>query len=187
MALVAVALLGLTIAAGPRPETTVQEFLGLYLKQSVSTGNFEGARALGAHLTKRLRRVLEDAEACERDWARQQPRDLTLKPPFVDCCIFASPSEGLPTTFRLIGTEALPDGRQKVEVEYTIVDTPVPGGPPHSGPMSWHWRDAIVLTLVNDRYLVDDVIYLRHSPPHPPDLLSSSFRGCRGRVWVGEK
>jgi hypothetical protein len=130
--------------------------------------------------------VLEDAAACQGDWIRQQAKGSTDKPPFVDCCLFASSPEGIPTHFELGPTERLVAGRYKVFIDFTYADPPGTYSDPTIPLETTHWRDAAIVVQTDGKYLIDDFVFLRGSPEQPPDLLSDSFKGCRGRRWIGE-
>ncbi len=179
-------VLPLVLAAAAAPETVAKDFLTAYLKQPPSVDNFAGARALAPHLSARLRKVLADAESCQADWQRQQPKGSTDKPPFVDCCFFASSPEGLPTSFALATPQALPDGRQRVTVTYTFAEAPGTYEDPNHKLESWSWRDALVLTAEGGGFVVDEFLSERDAPA-APSKLSESFGGCRGAKWIGER
>jgi hypothetical protein len=180
-------LLAFTMALnGPStPEAVAQEFLATYLRQGDSGGHLAGARILYPHLSKRLVPVLEDASACQADWLRQQPKNSTNKPPFVDCCLFASSPEGVPTAFELGPVEVLEPGRYKVFIDFTYAEGPDTYADESIPLESWDWRDALIVTEENGRHAVDDFMFLRDSPESPPLLLSRSFSGCRGAYWIG--
>src|SRR5260221_2479918 len=186
MTLVPAALLVLTVTAPPSPETAAQVFLKRYIDSGPLGGHLWDTGALRRHLTPRLRHILDDASACQRDWRRTLPKDgLIYKPRFVDCCFFSSGSDGMPRHFRIVGANTLPDGRQRIEVEYTFVDS-LPSCRPDS-PSSWTQFDAVVLALVKGRYLVDDFVYLGVRASDTPVLLSESFPECQGPKWVGDE
>jgi hypothetical protein len=173
------ALLALIITAPPSPEMAARVFLQRYIDSGPLGGHLEDTGGLRRYLTPRLRHVLDDASACQRDWGRKLPKDgLIYKPPFVDCCLFSSGSDGMPSSFRILGANTLPDGRQRVDLEYTIVDRIVNRSP--DSPSSWTQVDAVVLALVKGRYLVDDFVYLGEPASDTPVLLSESFHGCKG-------
>ncbi len=173
-------------AAATTPTAAVRDLLSRYLRQGVSADSVQGVRALAPFMTKRLRQVLDDARACNSDWARQQPKGSDNKPPFfADCCLFASSPEGLPTSFRIVGTETLADGRVEVSVEYTFQEGPRTYDDPSIPLSSWRWRDAFIVTREGGGYLVDDFVYRRDTPQSPALLLSASFEGCQGRRWTG--
>jgi hypothetical protein len=184
---VVIAFLTVALASASPPQTAARDFLRRYLKQDKAVGNFEGGRVLAPFLSARLRRVLDNASACELDWARQQPKGSTDKPPFVDCCLFASSPEGIPTSFELGPAERLPDIRHRVFVDFTYADSPGTYSDPTIRLQTSHWRDALVMVQAGGRYLVDDFIFLRDVPHRPPLLLSESFQGCRERRWIGAR
>ena len=181
--LFAILVLGVAAPAGPRD--TVRTFLAAYLKQDVNVSHLQGAVNLSPFLSKRLVGVLRDAIACEMDWARQQPPDSTDKPPFVDCCTFASSPEGIPTSFKVGKVVSLSRARTKVLVRYTYKEAHGTYSDSSIPLKSWSWTDAVVLQKDGNRYVVDDFLYLRGSPGETPSLLSESFEGCRGPKWVG--
>ena len=183
MTTLAVAGLALALAGAPGPRETVDAMLKAYLKQGADVGHLEGARALAPFMTRRFRRILEEAAACQTDWERQQPKGSTDKPPFVDCCLFASSPEGIPSAFAIGDVEALPDGRQRVRVEYTWVDPPREGAA--AAPETFRWTDAFLVALEDGAYLVDDFVFMRDVPDTPPLVLSQSFEGCQGPRWTG--
>lgn len=177
----------LLLAAGAvTPEAVAKDFLTAYLKQSPSVENFKGAKALAPFLSTRLNKVLADAASCQADWERQQPKGSTDKPPFVDCCLFASSPEGLPTSFALATPQVLPDGRQRIAVTFTYAEAPGTYEDPEHKLESWNWVDSVVLASEGGRFVVDDFLYERDTPG-VGQALSKSFNGCRGPKWVGER
>jgi hypothetical protein len=167
------------------PEAMAEAFLTTYLMQGDSVGHLEGARALHPYLSSRLLRVLDEASACQSDWQRQQPKDSTSKPPFVDCCIFASSPEGVPTAFELGSVEVLEPGQYKVFIDFTYTEGPATYADRTIPLESWQWRDALIVIDEDGRYAIDDFLFLRDVPRSPPLLLSKSFSGCRGSRWIG--
>jgi hypothetical protein len=174
----------LLLSAPAGPQKVATEFLTAYVKQDQSLGNFESAQALSPFLSKRLQQVLKDAEACQADWTRQQPKDSTDKPPFVDCCFFASSPEGVPTSFRLGAVEEQPDHRQKIDVEFTYKERPGTYADPKIPLQTWSWHDAVVVAKVGSRYLVDDFVFRRDAPAM---VLSESFKECRAGRWSDDR
>jgi len=184
MTTLALAGLALAMAGAPSPGEAVDAMLRAYLKQGADVGHLEAAQALAPFMTRRFRRVLQEAAACQSDWVRQQPKGSTDKPPFVDCCLFASSPEGIPAAFTVGAVEALPDGRQQVRVEYTWVDPPREGAGA-SSPESYRWTDAFLVAQEDGAYRVDDFVFMRDVPDTPPLVLSQSFEGCQGPRWTG--
>ena len=171
-------LLSLLLAqtASP-PHDLVTRFYSKYVKLDTSDSFFKGSakRVLFPFLTTRLRRVLDDAGACQADWVRQQPKGSTDKPPFVDGLFFSTMPDGLPTSFTLGPIEALPHGRYKVTVDFVrkeIADLIT-------------WRDIVIVAKDGDRFAIDDVVSDADSSTDGERRLSESFDGCRGRRWIG--
>jgi hypothetical protein len=117
------------------------------LLEKNTVGNAQ--RALRPLLSKRLRQQLDDAVACQADWVRQQPKGSTDKPPFVECCLFTSSVDGMPTSFELGPIKVLRDGGYQIMVDFVrneIAD-------------AIKWRDAVVVIKEGDHFALDDVIY----------------------------
>jgi len=188
MMILPVAFFALAPAATAPAEAVAARFFTAYLKQPVNAGVFEGVRPLRPLMTKRLLKILDDAAACQKDWGRQQPKGSTDKPPFVDCCLFASSPEGLPTAFQLGSSEPLPDHRDRVYVSFTYAEKPTPSDPAGHLQM-WRWRDAVIVAREGGESRIDDFVYLRDAEEQPPrggpELLSESFKGCSGGRWTG--
>jgi hypothetical protein len=159
----------------------------MYVKQGEAVSNLDGLRILAPFLSQRLLGVLRDASACQRDWHRQQPKGSTDKPPFVDCCLFASSPEGVPAAFELGPTEPLPDHRYKICIDFTYKDRPGTYADPKIPLQTLRWRDAAIVALEAGRYKIDDFLFLRDSPQSPALPLSKSFDGCRGRRWIEQQ
>jgi hypothetical protein len=163
-------------AGGSTPQTFATRFYTVYIKQHSSGLFLQGStkRALDPLLSKRLRRLLDDAAACQEDWVRQQPKGLTDKPPFVDCCLFSGSADGMPTSFELGPTKVLPDGGYQIMVDFVRRETAD----------VIKWRDAVVVMKDGDHFAIDDVIYDANTASRDTGRLSYSFRGCRGRHWI---
>lgn len=168
-------------ASAPDPaaaaRAVVEEFCSRYIKQS-EYGLLEGKdrRALAPLLSKRLLRQVDELASCQKDWYRQQPAGSTDKPPFVDCCLFSSTPDGMPTSYTVGEAKRLADGRYEVPIDYvrkTEAD-------------DIRWRDALIVVKERGgKYRIDDVVYdAAAEPPRTPFLLSQGVRECRGGQWV---
>jgi hypothetical protein len=169
------------------PRDVAANFLTAYLRQNKSVGTLEGTRALNRFMSKRLIRILDDATACQKDWFRQQPKDTTDKPPFVDCCLFASSPEGMPTSFSLGPISNERDGRTRVAINYEYKEGPGTYQNSTIPLQTYHWRDALLLVNTGEGYKVDDFLFLRGLPEEQPTRLSAIFDRCRGPRYVGGK
>jgi hypothetical protein len=143
--------MALVQAAGSTPQTLASRFYTVYIKQHSSGLFLHGSakRTLDPLLSKRLRRLLDDAAACQADWVRQQPKESTDKPPFVDCCLFAGSPDGMPTSFELGPTKVLPAGEYQIIVAFVRKETAD----------VIKWRDAVIVIEEDDHFAVDDVVY----------------------------
>ncbi len=157
----------------------VTKFCAAYVHgEAGASGLLEGdARVtMAPYLSRRLLRLLDETTSCQQDWIRRQPKDDDQEPPFGECCLFSSSSEGLPTSFKIGSSERMPDGRIRVVIHYEL--KPAGNGDPI------RWRDAVVVTRENGRYVIDDVVY---DLDHEPALLSTSSAAvCRGGKWIGK-
>jgi hypothetical protein len=173
------------------PAAVAKDFLAAYLKQGNPIAALDGALSLRRFMTAHLVKILEDAIACQKDWDRQQPKGSTDKPPFVDCCVFASNPEGIPTAFSLGPITLEPDARYRVMVNYEYKDPPGTYSDPKIPLEKWSWRDALLVAKTRRGYRVDDFVFFGDRPDEQramsPTLLSATFSGCRGDHWVGEK
>jgi hypothetical protein len=161
-------LLSLSFAQAGGPTALKQHSGGLFLEGRAK-------RALDPLLSKRVRRLLDDAAACQEDWVRQQPKGSTDKPPFVDCCLFSGSADGMPTSFELGPTKVLPDGRYQTMVDFVRKESAD----------VIKWRDAVIVMKDGDHFAIDDVVFDADTASTDSGQLSHSFQGCRGRHWVG--
>ena len=188
MLAVQLAILGVASAAPTKanePASVARAFYWAYLKTPASgllVG--ESRSALSPFLTPRLLRVLDDAKACQDAWTRQQPQGNTDKPPFVDCCLFSSVPDGMPTSSSVGKSESLPDGRSMVIVNFMRKDPPGTYADPAIPLGTIRWRDTLLLQRMEGRYFVDDVLFIDDRPPRTEQLLSESFRSCKDGRFV---
>jgi hypothetical protein len=169
------------------PRAVATNFLTAYLRQDKNVEDLERARSLRRFLSPRLIKVLDDAAACQTDWVRQQPKNSTDKPPFVDCCLFASNPDGIPTSFSLGPIQRENDGRYLVTINYEYKEGPGTYLDPAIKLQTYTWKDALLVVKTKDGYKIDDFLFLKNSKGKPPPRLSASFKECRGTRWVGMK
>jgi len=164
-------------AAGSAAQTFVARFYTVCIKEDWSSLTLEGRAQPGLRpfLSQRLWRHLDDAAACQADWVRQQPKGSTDKPPFVDCCLFSSVPDGMPTSFVVGRTKVLPDGRYQMTVDFVRKETRD----------RIKWRDAVIVMKEGDHFAIDDVVYDVDAAPGRQGRLSGGFQGCRDRRWIG--
>jgi hypothetical protein len=139
-------------------------------------------KSFAPFLSKSLLHRIDLAQACSRDWMRQN-QGRVLKAPFGwgEAGLFSGGDEkASPGSFRIERTEAEKDGSFRVDVELMYRPSDGPGV----------WRVAAIVVREGGHFVVDDVIYLKdvNSSPQAPaewrlsELLS---QGCDGPHWVG--
>jgi hypothetical protein len=134
-------------------------------------------------LSRRLKRQLETAQACQDDDRRQHPKtDIDPKPAWLHTGLFAGDSKrALPLYALVAKKDPGKDGSFEVYVNLTYVK--VPGFVPD------HTRWDIIVTVVpeDNRFVVDDVrLFDGLDTDGPSHLLSETFAGCDGPKWTGE-
>jgi hypothetical protein len=158
-------------------ERAAREFCRLHFESGgFSVWDFSGrTRAeISPLLTERLIRALDNGRDCGRDWSRQQPAGSTDKPPFVDCCLFTASNDWFPSSFEILSSEALPDGRRIVSIQYRY-ESPQEHGA---------WQVAVIVAREHGRYLIDDFVGDLDEPFSEPFFLSSGFAECQDGRWM---
>jgi len=130
------------------------------------------------YLSSALAHRIEVANACLDDWYRQNP-DRRAKPPGLEGGLFTGDDlRAEPQAFHIEKVQAEKDGSIRAYIELR-----------HDEPSeSWTWRIAAILVRENDRFVVDDVIYLKDRPRDVEVRLSQYLlQGCDGTHWVGHR
>ena len=161
-----------------RPETTVKSLYREVLVRAPS-GLLRGAdiQIFAPYLSKSLRRKIDLAEACERDWAHQK-RDQVVKAPFAwsEFGMFSGANERTsPGRFHIESISKAGDGSFQIVVGLTY--RPVDG----SG--AWNVTDHVIYE--DGRYVVDDVLFPKDGPEESSTLIGRLSEGCEGPHWVG--
>jgi len=160
----------LLVALTSSPRTVVAKFFAVYIKQE-TYGLLEGKNReqLKPFLSRRLLKQLDDVVACEKDWERQQPKDSTDKPPYIDCCLFSIP-DGMPTSYHVASVEKQEDGRYKV-----IVNLKMDAGGDHIA-----WREAMIVVREGEGFRIDDA----YDPDRDSTTLTLQFTECKDGKWM---
>lgn len=137
---------------------------------------FEGRtrRRVRPLISKRLLRALDDVHDCGRDWASHQPANTTDKPPFVDCCVFSASADWSPTQCVIQSSESLPDGRQRVVVEYQFDS-------PHEHA---RWHVALYVARDGEGDVVDDFEGGLDDPPTGHWFALDQPAECKSGKWI---
>lgn len=139
-------------------------------------------RILAPYLSTSLIHRIDSAQACSRDWMRQN-QGRVLKAPFAwgEAGLFSGGDEkASPGSFRIERTEAEKDGSFRVDVELMYK--------PSDGPGVWHVEAVVVRE--GGHLAVDDVIFLKNKgsgsqAPGESRLSELLSQGCDGPRWVG--
>lgn len=164
-----------------QPDAMVQSLYGQVVARH-PVGILDGAdkSIFTPYLSKSLLHKIDLANACSRDWVRQNQGRI-LKAPFgwSESGLFSGANERTdPLTFQIERTELEKDGSSLVYVR-------LGGGTPPDKP--WTWEVAVRVVKENEHPVVDDVIYLKDKDQDFEYRLSESLvDGCDGPRWVGE-
>lgn len=134
-------------------------------------------RLFAPYLSESLRRKIGLAEACGRDWSRQN-RGQIIKAPFAwsEFGIFSGANERTsPATFHIESIHKAKDGSFQVVVGLTYR--------PGDGPGSWHVTDHVIQE--DGRFVLDDVFFPKDDSEESSTLTGILSEGCEGPRWVG--
>ena len=134
-------------------------------------------RIFAPYLSESLRRKIRLAEACGKDWNRQN-RGQMIKAPFAwsEFGIFSGANERTsPATFHIEGIQKAKDGYFQVVVGFTYR--------PGDGPGSWNVTDHVIQE--NGRFVLDDVFFPKDDSGESSTLTGILSEGCDGPRWVG--
>jgi hypothetical protein len=134
-------------------------------------------------LSRRLKRQLETAQACQDDYRRQHPKtDIDPQPAWLHTGLFTGDSKrAVPLYAGVAKKEPGKDGSFDVYVNLTYVK--VPGRvPDHTS-----WEIIVTVVPEDNRFVVDDLrLFDGLDTDGPSHLLSEAFAGCGGPKWTGE-
>lgn len=149
------------------------------------TGIPRGAdmKIFAPYLSKQLLHRIDLAQACARDWVRQDQKRMLMdnqvpeKAPFgwAESGLFSGADERTePDAFVVERTESEKDGSTHVYVRLILSSSP-----PEA------WKVAAVLVREDGHFAVDDVIYLKDKGDTRDVWLSKLLSdGCDGSRWV---
>ncbi|HEX2833378.1 MAG TPA: hypothetical protein VHW00_10205 [Thermoanaerobaculia bacterium] len=174
-----VLLFATPLAAHDSPETVVTAFYSrIVADHPLGIPEQATKDALWPLMTPRLTRILEMARACEADYTKKHANS-DEKPEFwwLEAGLFSGANEmALPAKFEILGTEVLPDQRQKVTLRFTYAETLE---------SSFLWRSAAIVDCRKERCLVDDFVPFDIDTAQPLTPLSESFGDCKNGKWIG--
>ena len=161
-----------------RPESTVRS---LYRKvqNRAPSGLLDNAdmRIFAPYLSKSLRRKIDLAEGCGKDWARQN-RGQMVKAPFAwsEFGIFSGANERTsPGQFHIESIRKTGDRAFQVVVVFTYR--------PGDGSGSWRVIDQVIQE--EGHFVIDDVLFPKDGTEDGSTLTGRLSEGCEGARWVG--
>ena len=134
-------------------------------------------RIFAPYLSKSLRRKIDLAQGCEKDWARKN-RGQIMKAPFAwsEFGMFSGANERTsPGRFHIEIIRKTRDGAFQVVVGLAYR--------PGDGPGSWRVTDRVIQE--DGRFVIDDVFFLKDGTEDGSTLTSRFSEGCVGARWVG--
>ena len=145
----------------------------------------EGAdtEVFAPYLSQALLHRIDLAKACSVDWDRQNPEPHLKAENTSSYGLFSGDGEQAePGTFQIEKTQSEKDGSLRVYVNLTLKPPKRP----------YTWPVAAVVLREDDRYVVDDVIYINDAvydnvEDKPADKRLSEYlsAGCKGPHWIG--
>ena len=177
--LTAVAQTTKQVAQSNRPEATVRSvYREVQLHAPSGLPGKDDMRVFAPYLSESLRRKIGQAEACGKDWNRQNGGQLE-KAPFAwsEFGIFSGANERTsPATFQIESIHKTRDGSFQVVVGFTYR--------PGDGPGSWHVTDRVIQE--GGRFVLDDVFFPKDDSGEDATLTGILSEGCEGAHWIGE-
>lgn len=178
LGLIAMAQTSNQVRQSSRPEATVRSvYREVQLRAPSGLLGHDDMRVFAPYLSESLRRKIGLAEACGKDWNRQN-RGQIVKAPFAwsEFGIFSGANERTsPATFHIESIHKGKDGSFQVVVGFTYR--------PGDGPGSWNVTDHVIRE--NGRFVLDDVFFPKDDSGENSTLTGILSEGCEGPRWVG--
>jgi hypothetical protein len=146
--------------------------------------------AMWPFLSKKLIHQLEVAQSCEVDYFRQHPKNADEKPEFdwLEFGLFSGANErAAPSAAVVTRTELEKNGSYRVYVRLIDKDLIEVNGRKSDPTNTFRWNVAAVVTTEDGKLVVDDVFLFKDNSNKIDSRLTSSFPGCDGEHWVGDK
>ncbi len=163
-----------------QPEVLVRSlYTEVVARHPIGISRGADMKIFAPYLSKALLHRIDVAIACAADYDRQYP-DPNSKPPFawLEAGLFSGDDEQAePRAFEIERTRSEDDGSFRVYMRLTW------GAPPEK-PLNW--SVAAVVVREDNRFVLDDVIYLKDQNREVEARLSQYLSaGCDGTHWVG--
>jgi hypothetical protein len=160
------------------PEPTVRSLYREVVRRAPSGLLSRADRGIfNPYLSRSLRRKMDLAVACEKDWLRQNPEQAE-KAPFgwSEFGLFSGGNERTsPGDFHIESIRKNNDGSFRIDVKFIYR--------PVDGKGSWRVTDHVIQE--DGRFVLDDVLFPKEGPEDGLTLTGTLSEGCRGPRWVG--
>jgi len=178
-------------AADNSPDVVVRElYKQVVARKPIGIPKDADKSAVWPFLSKKLIRQLESSQSCEADYFRQHPKNADEKPEFdwLELGLFSGANErAAPIAAVVTRTEPEKNVSYRVYVRLTYKDSIEVNGRKTDPANTFHWNVAAVVISEDGKFVVDDVILFKDNSSKIDSRLTTSFPGCDGEHWVGEK
>jgi hypothetical protein len=176
--------------AAPSPDSVVRElYQQVVARKPLGIPRGADKAAIDPFLSKELIQKLDAAQACQDDYLRQHT-DKDSKPAFawLETGLFSGANEeAIPSAAAVERTEPEKDGSFLVHVRLTYKESTETYGKTPDPTNTFHWSVATVVISERGRFVIDDILLFKDNSTKIDSRLSSSFSGCDGLRWVGDK
>jgi hypothetical protein len=176
--------------AAPSPDSVVRElYRQVVTRRPLGIPKGADKAAIDPFLSKELIQKLDAAQACQDDYFRQHA-DKDSKPAFgwLETGLFSGANEkAIPSAAVVERTEPEKDGSFLVHMRLTYKESTETYGKTPDPTNTFHWSVAAVVISERGRFVIDDILLLKDNSTKIDSRLSSSFSGCDGPRWVGDK
>jgi hypothetical protein len=173
------------------PDTVVRElYRQVVAKHPFGIPHGEDRTVIWPLLSRGLIHKLEIAEACERDYSKQQKgREEVHKPEYgwLEAGIFSGGNElAAPTDAVVKNTVPRKDGSFLVYVQLEVKESFETYGRPPDPKNVGHWQIGAIVISEEGRFVIDDVLFFKENSTDIERHLSEWFSRCDGSHWIVE-
>jgi hypothetical protein len=178
-------------AADNSPDAVVRElYRQVVTRKPIGIPKGADKAAIWPFLSKKLIHQLESAQFCEEDYFRKRPKNSDEKPEFdwLELGLFSGGNEQALHSSAVVGrTVKEKDGSFHVYVRLTYKESfETYGRLPNPG-NTFHWYVSAIVISEDGKFVVGEVLLFKDNSAQIDSRLTSSFPGCAGEHWVGEK
>lgn len=170
------------------PESVVRElYQQVVARKPLGIPKGEDKAAVAPFLSKRLLQTLDVGQSCEDDYRRKHP-DPNSKPAFhwLEFDLFSGGNENaIPAEAKVEKVQSQKTGSFRVYVRLTYKESFETYGRPPDPENTLSWSVVAVVISEGERFVVDDVLFLKDTSTKIESRLPGIFTGCDGPRWVG--